>query len=216
MSTITPSNSLSEHLANGEINFASDTFQVLLMMNGFTFAPTTQDTLTDITEDSWAATTVYAESDIIIPTTPNGHKYQIDTGDNGTTGATVPTFPTTSGGTVVDGTCTWTEIGADDQCPTANGYTQNNKALANVAVSGSGTTGITTISWDDPSWVAAGGYLGSADGSAVLIDGILLVDTTVSGSAIIAYYKFSSAGYTADTKGLQAADLSVEIGGTPA
>src|SRR5205085_2727473 len=45
---------------------------------------------------------------------PNGHYYKVTIG--GTTAGTEPTYPTTSGGTVVSGTATLTEQGAD---PTA-------------------------------------------------------------------------------------------------
>lgn len=58
----------------------------------------------------WPASALVVLSDIYLPTTPNGHKYQITTA--GTTAATEPTWPLTAGGTVVDGGVTWTEIGA--------------------------------------------------------------------------------------------------------
>lgn len=58
----------------------------------------------------WPASTLVVLSDIYLPTTPNGHKYQVTTA--GTTSGTEPTWPLTAGGTVVDGGVTWTEIGA--------------------------------------------------------------------------------------------------------
>lgn len=57
----------------------------------------------------WPASTVVLSGDTYLPTVPNGHKY---TSLGGTTAATEPTFPTTAGGTVVDGTVTWTEAGS--------------------------------------------------------------------------------------------------------
>ena len=56
----------------------------------------------------WAATTAYALGDTVNPTSgkENGFKYVCTTA--GTSGASEPTWPTTEGATVVDGTVTWT------------------------------------------------------------------------------------------------------------
>ena len=45
--------------------------------------------------------------DTVLPQTPNGRIYKCTTA--GTTGAGEPTWPTTNGGTVTDGTAVWTE-----------------------------------------------------------------------------------------------------------
>lgn len=58
----------------------------------------------------WIAGTVYALGAERIPTARNGHYYAVTTA--GTSGATEPTWPTTSGATVTDGTVVWTEQGA--------------------------------------------------------------------------------------------------------
>jgi hypothetical protein len=56
-----------------------------------------------------ANTAVYALGALVIPATANGFYYKATTA--GTSGATIPTYPTTVGGTVVDGTVTWTCMG---------------------------------------------------------------------------------------------------------
>lgn len=61
-------------------------------------------------QGAWASTT-YAVGANVRPTTANGLKYICTT--SGTSGATQPTWPTTIGATVVDGTVTWTCAGAD-------------------------------------------------------------------------------------------------------
>lgn len=50
---------------------------------------------------------VIALNDTVIPTAPNGRLYKCTVG--GTAGASEPTWPVTAGGTVTDGTATWTE-----------------------------------------------------------------------------------------------------------
>ncbi len=53
--------------------------------------------------------TVYALGDCVIPATPNGYRYRCTTA--GTSHASVtPTYPTTVGGTVIDGTAVWTMV----------------------------------------------------------------------------------------------------------
>lgn len=63
---------------------------------------------------SWAASTAYSTNDKRCPTTANrkGYQYQATTG--GTSGSTEPTWPTDVGGTVTDGSVTWTNIGIMD------------------------------------------------------------------------------------------------------
>lgn len=55
----------------------------------------------------WTATTAYTTSDYVIPTTANGRLYKCTTA--GTSAGSEPTWPTTVGGTVSDGTAVWTE-----------------------------------------------------------------------------------------------------------
>lgn len=69
---------------------------------------------------AWQASTAYALGDAVRPVTRNGYVYECTAA--GTTGSSEPTWPTTPGNTVVDGSVTWT-------C-------RANYALANVAMSG--------------------------------------------------------------------------------
>lgn len=54
---------------------------------------------------AWAASAVKSVGDIVRPTTYNGYRYKATVA--GTTGGAQPTWPTTIGQTVVDGTVTW-------------------------------------------------------------------------------------------------------------
>lgn len=76
-----------------------------LLRIAMSFATNSQDVF-----PSWKASRAVTLNDVYLPTTPNGHKYQVSTG--GTTGSSEPTWPTTSGGTVASGTAVFTEIGS--------------------------------------------------------------------------------------------------------
>lgn len=58
---------------------------------------------------TWAATTARAAGVYIVPGTPNGYYYKVTAA--GTSGSSAPTFPTTPGATVTDGTITLTNMG---------------------------------------------------------------------------------------------------------
>ncbi len=58
----------------------------------------------------WQASTAYASGDKVVPSAPNGYHYQCTAA--GQSGASAPTWPTTAGQTVGDGTATWQCIGA--------------------------------------------------------------------------------------------------------
>lgn len=63
--------------------------------------------LIPVSRGYWQASTAYGIGDYVLPTTPNGRLYKCTTA--GTTGAAEPTWPTTDGGTVNDGTAVWEE-----------------------------------------------------------------------------------------------------------
>ena len=62
------------------------------------------------TYSAWASTTSYSTGAKRIPTVDNGYYYTATTG--GTSSGSQPTWPTTIGNTVVDGTVTWTCTGS--------------------------------------------------------------------------------------------------------
>lgn len=78
-----------------------------LIRVAMSFSTNSQDVL-----PVWPANTAVILNDVYLPTSPNGHKYQVTTA--GTTGSTEPTWPTGAGATVASGpgTVVFTEIGA--------------------------------------------------------------------------------------------------------
>ena len=76
------------------------------LVNGYTIA-------------TWAATTAISLGAVYKPTSSNGRYYQCTTA--GTTGGSQPTWPTTTGNTVTDGSVVWTDVGL---IPTALGWTK--------------------------------------------------------------------------------------------
>lgn len=57
----------------------------------------------------WTTSVSYAVNSIIVPTVSNGHYYKAV--QAGTSGGTQPTFPTTTGGQIADGSVIWRESG---------------------------------------------------------------------------------------------------------
>ena len=84
---------------NLNIDLLNDTFKIALC-NSFT-----------PTYSAWASGTSYSEGDIVIPSTRNGHRYRAT--NSGTSGSSEPTWPTTTGSTVVDNEITWEEYGGE-------------------------------------------------------------------------------------------------------
>jgi len=86
----------------------------------------------------WAASTAYSLNDLRVPTSPNGFVYKVTT--EGTSGSVEPTWPTTIGATVLDGTVEWT---CDHLCRLvnidyANGTAHFSGVPAPVTCSGTG------------------------------------------------------------------------------
>lgn len=95
-------------LSDGSNLYAiTTTYDVYLIAGGGT-------TYTD-----WAATTAYSLTDRRKPTVANGFFYEVTTA--GTSGGAEPTWPTTLGNTVSDGTVSWTCTGYYTTLPTSHG-----------------------------------------------------------------------------------------------
>jgi hypothetical protein len=78
-----------------------------LIRVAMSFATNSQDIF-----PSWSPSTVIILNDVYLPDPLNGHKYRATSLTTAITSATSPTWPTSAGGTVVDGGVTWTEIGS--------------------------------------------------------------------------------------------------------
>ena len=95
----------------GFTEFVSSTGLVYLILvdgtNGYVFdTPTTYKQISAASATAWAASTAYVLTDVRRPTTSNGFVYVVTTA--GTSGSTEPSWPTTAGSTVTDGTVVWT------------------------------------------------------------------------------------------------------------
>lgn len=101
---VTANNSLRQNMLAGRIDLDDDTINVALC--GSTFQP-------HLSWPDWAGTTAYVFGDIVKPTTPDGHAFEAQ-GD-GTTSGVEPVWSGIEseggGGTIVDGTVTWLDLG---------------------------------------------------------------------------------------------------------
>lgn len=78
--------------------------------------------------------TAVAVGQTTVPAAPNGHMYRCTAA--GTTGASEPTWGTTSGGTTTDGGATWAEMTPDFQANNGNLVEANYTGYARAALSG--------------------------------------------------------------------------------
>lgn len=108
---------------------------------------------------AWESNHVYIVGDIVRPTTGNSHVYRVTTA--GTSGSTEPTWPTSSGATVVNGTATFTEYGADVVATSQTIYGQGSSYLKLPPyVPGSLNTTLTVpTNYTAPTFIEKDGYL---------------------------------------------------------
>lgn len=66
-----------------------------------------------------------------------------------------------------------------------NGYLQKSKVLAGVAVTEDDVNDRCSVTWTNPSWVAAGGSIGPSPG-------MVIIDETVANDPIVGYIDFLS------------------------
>ena len=81
-----------------------------------------------LTSGLWYPSTLYEPYQYVRPSTPNNYQYVCVSG--GTSGATEPTWPTTVGHTVTDGTCTWACEALTTRVPFAIGSVDGQPAVS--------------------------------------------------------------------------------------
>lgn len=115
-----------------------------------------------LTASTWVLSTVYSTGAYVVPTTfnsitgPVGKIFKATTG--GTSSGTQPTWPTTAGGTVSDGSVVWTEVSTLFAAGTFTSAEPSGGAYARVAVTNN------TTNWPTPT---GGNPATSANGTAV-------------------------------------------------
>lgn len=133
--------------------------------------------------------TAIALNDTVIPATPNGRIYKCTTA--GTTGAGEPTWPTTAGGTVSDGTAVWTEQTTNMEAGTFTEATGGSYARASVVCSlanfaGTQSAGSTTASTGTGGQTSNNAAIAFAapTGNWGLIFGHFFADASSAGNAL--------------------------------
>lgn len=79
-----------------------------------------------------------------------------------------------------------------DQLSTANGYTQDSKVLAGVAVAEDDTDDRLEVTWSDPVWTASGGAIGPTGA-------LIVYDDTVANDPIVMCIDFGADYTVVDT-----------------
>ena len=127
-----------DHLAQKRVDLDTDVLKGILLTSSYTPNLTAHDFQNDLTNEvangngyttggatlagvawtltaanSWgtsrANSTLYAAETVVRPATGNGYLYMATTG--GTSGGSIPTYPTVIGQTVTDGSVVWTCVG---------------------------------------------------------------------------------------------------------
>lgn len=174
---------------NAEIDMDTHTLKAMLTTSAHTISASSHDYKNDITNEvsgtgytaggdtvagtvsvvaanSWtvsrANSTAYALSDVVRPATGNGFLYQAIVA--GTSGGSIPTYPTTLGGTVTDGTVTWECVGTgavvlDTEDPTWTTSTITARQIHFYRDTGTSTTSPLIA------WVDLGGDVSSSAGT---------------------------------------------------
>jgi hypothetical protein len=137
------------------------------------------------TRGTWAATTAYAANDTAIPSTW-AQRYYRQTVATCTSGASEPTWPTTAGGTVADGTCSWTE------------QTIQLEAGTFTEVANAGAYARATLNPGDANWAAL--TAGAGTGTGQTSNAVAITYTTPSANwagTVVGFMVMDSATYGA-------------------
>jgi hypothetical protein len=103
----------------------------------------------------------------------------------------------------VDNHSDYADVSASELA-TGNGYTQNTKALAGVAVTQDDSDNRCEITWNDVVWTASGGSIGP-------VAGAIIIDDTVTNDVVIGYIDFSTERTQADGGAFTIANPEVRI-----
>lgn len=144
-----------EGILNGGHSTDWDTDTITASLHTSSYTPN-QDTHIYFSAAAWAASTAYTVGQRVRPTTRNGHVYECTTG--GTSAAAEPTWPTTDGATVADGTVVWTcRLNGDIEFyeVTGTGYTAGGVALTGKTVTYTAATNVIKLDAADVQWAAS-------------------------------------------------------------
>jgi hypothetical protein len=104
------------------------------------------------------AAAVHAANTFVVPTVPNGFRYECTAGGGGASAGAEPAWPTTLGNTVVDGALTWTcrtFAVTDTNCPHTKQVAKQAQKIYAKGATGSGSIARYCKTGDPRDWTAA-------------------------------------------------------------
>lgn len=90
-----------------------------------------------------------------------------------------------------------------DELPTGGGYTVGGQTLAGGVLTRNDGSNVTIMTWNNPSWLAAGGD--------IVTQGAIILDDTLAADPVVGYIDFGAALTTYEAGTFTVANVTVEL-----
>ena len=205
-------------LGTGKIDFSSHTFKIILMRDGFVFNKDTHSTLknlkTSITGSSnvsftQASKTIHKDDGGFINAGfVVGNKITISGTTNNNVSGTIASLTDTdivlNEDVLTDESGTSATITSNDELPSGNGYTQDDKTLGTPTITEDDNYDCLNVAFPTVTWTASGGDIGPTPGA-------IIYDDTTTDKVVIGYLDFGTSQTAADGTTFNIASITIRI-----